>query len=125
MRVGLGLLKWIEPTLLAVTPSDSIKACMAIQQAGGDVRCAAELDMLLFTAFEEVGELLSIQQMRDRLDHATGDEDGSTAQSKAPDGCAEGDNAAPRTGKRKRRTVARVWEADAAQAEAEADTAAA
>lgn len=106
MRVGLALLSWIEPTLLAVTPSDSIRACMAIQEAGKDVMCAAELDMLLFTAFEEVGELHTIHQMRTRLDHATGDEDGAAATGIT----------APGTGKRKRRAGARVWEADAARA---------
>jgi hypothetical protein len=121
MRVGLGLLKWIEPTLLAVTPSDSIKACMAIQEAGRDVRCAAELDMLLFTAFEEVGELQTIQQMRTRLDHATGDEDGAgaTAAERSSRASAAGDDVVvPGTGKRKRRAGARVWEADAARAKA-------
>ena len=130
MRVGLGLLKWIEPTLLEVTPNDSIKACMAIQAAGGDVMCAADLDILLYTAFEEVGGLQTIHQMRSRLDHATGDEDAESSArdrrkeanssgSEAAAATSAGDLPAPGTGKRKRRTVARVWDEDAARTKAQ------
>lgn len=119
MRIGLALLSWIEPTLLAVTPSDSIQACMAIQEAGKDVMCAADLDMLIFTAFEEVGELQTIQQMRTRLDHATGDDDGAAVAERSTQAIsAEADIVVPGTGKRKRRAGARVWEADAARAKA-------
>ena len=67
MRVGLGLLKWIEPTVMKVTPNDSIQACMSIQEAGADLFSAAHIDMLLYTSFEDIGPLHTVQQMRARL----------------------------------------------------------
>ena len=121
MRVGIALLKWIEPSLLEVTPNDSIKACMAIQNAGSDLMCAADLDILLYTAFEEVGELETIQNMRDRLDHATGEEeeDADVAARRASMAASAAVTDTPGTGKRKRRAVARVWDDDAAKVKAQ------
>lgn len=121
MRVGIALLKWIEPTLMEVTPDDSIKACMAIQSAGGDLMCAADLDIMMYTAFEEVGELDTIQNMRDRLDHATGEdeEDARVAVARASKAVSAAVADTPGTGKRKRRAVARVWDVDAAKVKAQ------
>ena len=82
MRVGLGLLKWIEPTVMKVTPHDSIQACMSIQEAGADLFSAAHIDMLLYTSFEDIGPLHTVQQMRARL--ATGTTEGASNGRSAP-----------------------------------------
>jgi hypothetical protein len=50
-RVGLALLKWVEPQIVEAGAEDrSIEACMLIQGAGKEIRTAGELDILLFTA---------------------------------------------------------------------------
>ena len=148
MRVGLGLLKWIEPTVMKVTPNDSIQACMSIQEAGADLFSAAHIDMLLYTSFEDIGPLHTVQQMRARLATSTteGSSNGRSAPAKSPARdfaragaqktrgrsqnammsdrsgmrAGGGEEQAPWTsGKRKRRAVARVWDEEAAKKKAQ------